>query len=150
MILQVRLTQLSLEYDWNFKSNWNIWNCFSKAVHIYPKSCTLQVISRLKMSRAMLLSCWAHFTYKLDRRIYDACGWLKRWSLQWRHNGHEGVSNQQTNTCILIRLFRRRAKKKSKLRVTGLCAVNSPVNSPHTRPVTLKMFPFDDVIMYNM
>ena len=35
------------------------------------------------------------------------------------------------------------------LRVTGLCAGNSPgpVNSPHKGPVTQKMFPFDDVIM---
>ena len=36
-----------------------------------------------------------------------------------------------------------------KLRVTGLCAGNSPgaVNSPHKGPVTRKMFPFDDVIV---
>ena len=47
------------------------------------------------------------------------------------------------------RLFRRRSKKTSKLRVTGLCIGNSPglVNSPHKGPVTRKMFPFDDVIM---
>ena len=34
--------------------------------------------------------------------------------------------------CLLNRLFRRRSKKTSKLRVTGLCAGNSPglVNSP--------------------
>ena len=40
--------------------------------------------------------------------------------------------------------------KISKLRVTGLCAGNSPspVNSPHKGPVTRKMFPLDDVIMY--
>ena len=40
-------------------------------------------------------------------------------------------------------------KKTSKFRVTGLCEGNSPspVNSPHKGPVTLKMFPFDDVIM---
>ena len=39
--------------------------------------------------------------------------------------------------------------KTSELRVTGLCAGNSPgpVNSPHKWPVTRKMFPFDDVIM---
>ena len=45
--------------------------------------------------------------------------------------------------------FRRRSKKTSKLRVTGLCAGNSPgpVNSPHKGPVTRKMFSFDDVIM---
>ena len=49
---------------------------------------------------------------------------------------------------LLNRLFRRRSKKTSKLRVTGLCVGNSPgpVNSPHKGPVTRKMFPFDDVI----
>ena len=43
---------------------------------------------------------------------------------------------------------RRRSKKTSKLRVTGLCEGNSPVNSPHKWPVTRKIFPFDDVIMW--
>ena len=37
--------------------------------------------------------------------------------------------------------------KTTKLRVTGLCVGNSPVNSPHKGPVTQKMLPFDDVIM---
>ena len=52
-------------------------------------------------------------------------------------------------TSLLNRLFWRRSKKTSKLRVTGLCAGNSPgpVNSPHKGPVTRNMFPFDDVIM---
>ena len=48
-------------------------------------------------------------------------------SLQWRHNGRDGVSNHQPHHCLLNRLFRRRSKKTSKLRVTGLCAGNSPV-----------------------
>ena len=43
----------------------------------------------------------------------------------WRHNGHDGVSNHQPHDCFLNRLFRRRSKKTSKLRVTGLCAGNS-------------------------
>ena len=70
-------------------------------------------------------------------------------ALRWRHNDHPGVSNHQPHGCLLNRLFRRRWKKTSKLRVTGLCAGNSPgpVNSPHKGPVTRKMFPFDDVIM---
>ena len=69
--------------------------------------------------------------------------------LHWRHNDHDGVSNQQPYGCLLNRLFGRKSKKTSKLRVTGLCAGNSPVpvNSPHKGPVTRKMFPFDDVIM---
>ena len=43
--------------------------------------------------------------------------------LEWCHNGCDGVSNQQHHHC----LFRRRSKKTSKLRVTGLCAGNSPM-----------------------
>ena len=70
-------------------------------------------------------------------------------SLQWRYNEHGGISNHQPHGCFLNRLFRRRSKETSKLRVTGLCMGNSPgpVNSPHKGPVTRKMFPFDDVIM---
>ena len=70
-------------------------------------------------------------------------------SLRWRHNGCGSVSNHQPYDCLLNRLFRRRSKKTSKLRVTGLCAGihRGPVNSPHKWSVTRKMFPFDDVIM---
>ena len=47
-------------------------------------------------------------------------------SLQWRHNGRYSVSNHQPHDCLFSRLFRRRSKKTPKLRVTGLCAGNSP------------------------
>ena len=75
---------------------------------------------------------------------------IGQFSLQWRHIDHDGVSNHQPRGCLLNRLFTRRSKKTSKLRVTGLCAGNSPgpVNSPHKGPVTRKMLPFDDVIMF--
>ena len=94
-------------------------------------------------------------------------------TLQWRHNGCDSVSNHHPPDCLLNRWFRRRSKRTSKLRVTGLCAGNSPgvgefpaqlasnaskafvrglhrwpVNSPPEWPVTRKMFPFDDVIMF--
>ena len=69
---------------------------------------------------------------------------ISRVSLLWRHNGHDGVSNHQPCDCLLNRLFRRRSKKTSKLRVTGLCVGNSPVTGG---PVARKMFPFDEVIM---
>ena len=56
---------------------------------------------------------------------------LKSWddllSLQWRHYGHDAVSNHQPRDCLLNRLFRRRSKKTSKFRATGLCAGTSPV-----------------------
>ena len=44
-------------------------------------------------------------------------------SLQWRHNGRDGISNFQCPSC----LFRHRSKKTSKLHVTGLCEGNPPV-----------------------
>ena len=64
-------------------------------------------------------------------------------TLQWRHNGRDGVSNNQPHDCLLNRLCRRRSKQTSKLRVTGLWAGNALVKWPVTR----KLFPFDDVIM---
>ena len=52
--------------------------------------------------------------------------WNGPHSLPWRHNGLDSVSNHQHHHCLLSRLFGRRSKKTSKLRVTGLCAWNSP------------------------
>ena len=72
------------------------------------------------------------------------------WTLpsQWRHNG-DGVSNHRRIDCILNRLLRRRSKKISKLRVTGLCdgIRRGAVNSHRKGPVTRKVFPFDHIIM---
>ena len=50
-------------------------------------------------------------------------------ALQWRHNGHDGVSNHQPHDCLLNRFVRRRSKNTSKLRVTDLCEGNSLVTS---------------------
>ena len=63
--------------------------------------------------------------------------------LQWRHNERNGVSTRRRLDCLLNRLFRRRSKKASKLRVTGLCMGNHrwPVDSHHRRPVIRKRFP---------
>ena len=49
-----------------------------------------------------------------------------RTTLRWRHNGCDAISNHQPHDCLLNSLFRRRSKKTSKCRVTGLCAGNSP------------------------
>ena len=46
--------------------------------------------------------------------------------LWWRHNERDGVSNNQPHDCLRNRLFWRRSKETSKLRVTGLCEGNSP------------------------
>ena len=46
---------------------------------------------------------------------------------QCRHNKRDGVSNHQPHDCLLNPLFRRRFKKTSKLRISGLCQGNSQV-----------------------
>ena len=51
-------------------------------------------------------------------------GTFASFSIQWRHNEREGVSNHQPYDCLLNRLFRRRSKKITK-------------------------FSFDDVIMWH-
>ena len=80
-----------------------------------------------------------------DRTRHQFCSW-KAWkatheqatrlsirrkacsmTLQWRHNGHDGVSYHLPHDFLFNRLFRRRWKKTSKLRVPGLCVGNSPV-----------------------
>ena len=56
-------------------------------------------------------------------RVMFEC-WI---SLQWRYNERDGVLNHQPPDCLLDRLFARRLKKTSKLRVTGLCEEDSPI-----------------------
>ena len=59
-----------------------------------------------------------------------------RHAFEWRHNGRDSVSNHQPHDCLLNRLFRRRSKKTSQLRVTGLFAGAQMASNA-----------FDDVIM---
>ena len=70
-------------------------------------------------------------------------------SLQWRHNGRNSVSNHQPHHCLLNGLFRRRSKKTSKLRITGLCVGNLPGTGefPAQMASNTEKSPFDDVIM---
>ena len=65
-------------------------------------------------------------TLKLIQQVVTAIERYIDGPLHWRHNEPDGVSNHQPRDCLLNCLFRFRSKKKSKLRVTGLCAENSP------------------------
>ena len=91
------------------------------------------------------------FSDRLRHRFAWICERMQQamYSLQWRYNGRDGVSNHQPDDCILNRLFRRRSKKASKFRVTGLCAGNSPVTGefPARRSSNGEMLPFGGVIM---
>ena len=81
---------------------------------MYPFSCKLYpYVLFLNISYNMLV-------------VYIITTHLPHTTLRWRHNDHAGVSNHQPHSCLLNRLFRRKSKKTSKLRVTGHCAGNSP------------------------
>ena len=67
---------------------------------------------------------WFFYFHILYSHTYFALDFV---TLQWRHNGSDKVSNHRRLGCLLYRLFRRRSKKTSKLRVTSLCEGNSPV-----------------------
>ena len=75
--------------------------------------------TRMRKGISSLFPCNVHM-FVLCTHTYTCV------SLQWRHKGSHGVSNHQPRHCLLSRLFGRRSRKTSKLRVTGLCAGNSP------------------------
>ena len=74
-----------------------------------------------------------HLRYTLYAKVCSCmppnlCGenFLLLTTVQWSHYGYDGVSNHHRLDCLFKHLFRRRSKKTSKFRVTGLCVVNSP------------------------
>ena len=79
-----------------------------------------------------VITTWRLIAYitRIVHTVYVLLGFVvvSYWSVSspWRHNGRVGVSNHQPHERLLNRSFRRRSKKTPKLRVTGLCAGNSP------------------------
>ena len=82
--------------------------------------------THIKIIRAAISHLVYTFWFKLLPKCHLFYIGFKCGTLRWRHNDHAGVSNHQPPGCLLNRLFRRKSKKTSKLRVTGLCAGNSP------------------------
>ena len=109
--------------------------------------CVVMNIAHLPSSR-MSQSC-ERYVKLLQSSYYGvnrSCGLL--WSLQWRHNEHDGISNHWRLDCLLSRLFGWRSKKNQRSVSLAFFQGNSPlVNFPHKGPVMWKMFPFDYVIM---
>ena len=92
------------------------------------------------------------FAFDAYHRFFggDGLNMITICSLRWRHNEQNGVSSHQPLECLFYALIKPTSKKTWKVRVTGLCEENSPVTGEFSSqmPVTRKMFPFDDVIMY--
>ena len=70
-------------------------------------------------------------------------------TLQWGHNGCNGISNHQPHefySTVYSGVDQRKHQSSASLAfVWGIH--RWPVNSPHKWPVTREIFPFDDVIM---
>ena len=105
-------------------STWYI--CFAWCIHVLENE-----ISERMQHVAELKFC---LLQDMSAILWVGIQWPGEWvsahtriTLRWRHNGHDGISNHQSHHCLLIRLFRRRSKKTSKPRVTGLCAGKSSV-----------------------
>ena len=82
--------------------------------------------------RPMRTVLWFLFNLA-DNDYWQAHKWTN--SLQWRHNGHDSVSNHQPHDCFL-NCYSDTDQRK-----------HQSSASPHKWYVTRKMFPFDDVIM---
>ena len=115
-------------------------------------SCNNQPLFHDTDRLSLHITMGAGFTISVMRDLFEVTGHktlVTISALQWHYDEHGGVSNHQPHHRLLNRLFRRKSRKTSKLRVTGFCAGNSPVASGFTaqRPVTRKIFPPDDVVI---
>ena len=86
--------------------------------------------SKTKPLGKLLTNTWRAFylSESIYRYIYTF------YPLEWRNKKRDGVSNPRHVGCLLNRLFRRRSKKRSNLRVTGLCEGNSTVTGKFPSP----------------
>ena len=111
---------------------------FSRSMSNLPNMIPMRCIcSHIKMEQISGdVADWWVFKFgkvgktKIQHWLSD-CTWhegskILQQSLLWRHSGPDSVSNHQPHECLLNRPSRHRSKKTSKLRVTGLCAGNSP------------------------
>ena len=97
-----------------------------------------------------------HFRYRdrhyKDNIIVQPFNLLRReywYSLQWRHNKCDGISNHQPQDCLLNPYSGAHQRKDQSS--TSLAFVRGFTGDfPTQRPVTPKMFPFEDTIMGKM
>ena len=130
---------------WRNVHRWRPWTLpfYQLLVHLMIKYCqnnisvlvqivgfnliyTVGLKHHIQVSRS-LLDCCGLLSVQFTRFIQDYFTWngpvmpsSQCQPLEWRHNKRDGASNHRRLDCLLNRWFRRRSKKTSKLRVTGL------------------------------
>ena len=124
------ITRYVVYYIMRIQITWNIW-----LLHpIYTRHISNPKCGRWQVALKMIQLPCQQFSFAFNHLYLNSCEmsifvYRQSYSLRWRHNGRDGVSNHQPPDCLLNRLFRRRSKKTSKPRLTGLCVGNSPGTS---------------------
>ena len=153
-----------------------IYSQVNASEHIDDRSTMVQVMAWYRQATSHLSQCWPRSMSPYASQGYNELNimaltlwglhnkinnsnkhntfWTRHWyrisfQLQWRHNGHDSISNHQPHHCLLNRYSDAdQIKHQSSASLAFVWGIHrSPVNSPHKWPVTRKMFPFDDVIM---
>ena len=93
-------------------------------IYMTMEKCVELKVSHITLVCAKLLIRYRFIQAKLAHSIYFYLLYFCAVTLQWRNNERDGVSNHRR-----LDYFRRRSKKTSKLRVTGLCEGNSLVTA---------------------
>ena len=97
-------------------------------ITIQPKH--IKAMNAIKILRFNNHPKWQKYTGEFKGKVtvqYLTHHQVHTTSLQCRHNEDNDVSNYQPQYCLLSGLFGHKSKKTSQLRVTDLCAGNSPV-----------------------
>ena len=148
---------ISVQWLWNFEQSH-----FSEIDRIILTTKLPMVfkwaILKRKKSIDVCLSKYRPISLQTMRLLlYEAtclvrCGGKTLSTLQWGHNGHDGVSNHQDHDCLLSRVFRHSSTKmQSSASLSFVWGIHRwPGNSPHKGRVKRKMFPFDDIIMITL
>ena len=113
-LMRIELTILCLQLHSNTSTKITTWNA------------ELPFLASISLEIGLLIA-YASYSFPGIQKTWRVWRREGHSSLLWRHNGRGSISNHQPRDCLLNRLFRRTSKKTSKLRVTGLCAGNSPV-----------------------
>ena len=127
------LNQLWILDNWTLERIWNdiTLHMIQPQVVSYVQNLLLQFIHMVQLFVIIVNNC-NDIRIKIRTFSVKNCPWYYQlqngapFSLRWRHNERDCVSNHQPHDCLLNHLFGRRSRKISKLRVTGLCVGNSP------------------------
>ena len=117
---------LFISHRYDHEANVNKMRIVSKIKTLVKKKKCLEFVTNLWLNlkhRFLLVPL-------VEELCYDTLGglWKNAWiTLRRHHDRCDGVSNHLPHDCLLNRLFGRRSKWTSKLRVTGLCVRISPV-----------------------